>query len=444
MSEEQLNQEKEVYNDLADVLVDGAFIFLTGAAGTGKSYTLKKVVERFKEQGVPYEISSSTGSSAVLVNGQTIHRVLGTGISNSIKDIPFLKDNFIFKKRQKELAKLRVLIIDEVSMLSGDFLDLADYVLRKAKRKLDVPFGGIGILLTGDFLQIKPVLKRSDDIQNGFAFKSEVWRSFPPTMIHLTKIHRQDNREFINYLLNVREGKVNSKLIDFLNSRNFNPREIDNIDAVRLVGTREEAKQINEKRLAENENKEFEINGKPTGDYTEKEMNDFINDLIVEETYKIKVGCRVMTLCNRENDEAVFQNGSTGKVIEISKNGVLVEFDSGNTYLVTENEWKREVHSFVDSGYKREDGSVIYDKVTREYGYKQIPLALAYALTIHKSQGMTIDKIIVGCKRIFDENMFGVAISRVKSPEGLYLTDFNPGVIKVNRECLSFYTERDE
>lgn len=435
------NKESSPYSRLAGLLSEGALFLITGPAGTGKSYTVKALVDVFQREKIRFAITSSTGVSATLIEGETINRFLGYGISSSPDDLEAVKKSFVFKKRIQEIKKLQVLVIDEVSLIKGDTIDLIDAILKYARGN-DLPFGGVGILFTGDFLQLKPVIKREDNTKYAWAFQSEAWKSASISVLSLRKVYRQDNRDFVKILSKTRVGAVDNDTIEFYASRDIslNTKLLSDVgEAVKLVSTREEAKKINEENLARNKNERIEFRGSLFGNASTGEFTKLTQNLVVEEEFEIAVGARVMTLCNREDDDGKYQNGSLGVVDSIEKDGVVVSFDNGSVCLVKPFEWKREVDTHTKTKSVKEDGSPIYETSTRIYGFKQMPLALAYAITIHKSQGMTIDKVLIDCGRIFAENQFYVAVSRVKSPEGLFLRNFSRNKITTDKVAYDFY-----
>lgn len=427
---EEESEDSEHINQITELIKQGKNLFITGYAGTGKSYILNKLKKKFQ-----IDVTSTTGLAAVNVQGQTIHSWAGVGICNRPVEDTIEK---ILKrsKLKKQILECKVLAIDEISMLDARTFDYIDCVLKELRNE-NKPFGGIQVLLFGDFFQLPPVEK-----QSGFCFDSKAWQDLDLKTVFLEKIYRQNDEQFIKSLNNLRLNRLTEEDVRLFYDREINYNTFDS-DILHIFSTNQEADNYNTFKFNSVEKPLFvfysidKIHRKRTTIEVDKKNPDerlTKFDFLTLETFdksckapsvlELKEGCRVMLLKNLNFNKGLI-NGACGTVLELKKDeedeNVTIQFDNG----VEEN-----IAKHVFEAYR--DGEVV---VSRE----QYPLRLAYGITIHKSQGMTLDKLIVDCNRIFECGQVYVALSRIKSVEGLYLKSFNPQKVKANEEVLKFY-----
>lgn len=387
-------------------------IFLTGQAGTGKSTTIKNYIEWANDQGLNVALTASTGVAAVNIGGVTIHSFLGSKLAGSIEEYNHTKVNPGYWKEIKDYINLiDVLVIDEVSMLTADYIDMIDYILKKATGE-NLPFGDKKIIFTGDFLQLPPVSNR----QRSFAFESKAWFEANVRNINLTKIHRQEEQEFTSMLSKVRFGETDKEVIEYFQDLNTILENDD--DSVKLFSRNINVDAYNQSRLDELDGASKYYEADITGEKTN--MEQLKKRVLANEVLELKIGAKVMAL---KNDlDLKYVNGSTGTVINLNEDSVKVKFDNGKTVNMKADFWEQlDIH-----------GNSLAC-------FEQIPLKLAYAITVHKSQGMTIDNLTIDCQGIFEEGQFYVAVSRASSSKGLKLMNFRPEHIKSNRIAVAFY-----
>lgn len=429
--EQELNNcDNEYLEQIVKSIKQGENLFITGYAGTGKSFILNKLKKMFR-----IDVTSTTGLAAVNVQGQTIHSWSGVGICN--KPVIDVVEKILKRsKLKKQIQECEILAIDEISMLDGMTFDYIDQVLRNV-RDCDKPMGGIQMLMFGDFFQLPPVKK-----ENGFCFNSACWKELDLKTIFLEKIYRQSDERFIKALNNLRLNELTESDIELFMSRQIDD-SLAEADMLHIFSTNYEADNYNNMKFRQVENRMYMFNSvdkihrKNSAIVVDRNnLSDKLTkfDLMTLEAFDksckapsaldLKVGCKVMLLINLDFNKGLI-NGSTGEVLEISQNiedeHILVKFDNGVEQAIPKNTFE---------AYR--DGEVV---VSRE----QYPLRLAYGITIHKSQGMTLDNLIVDCNRIFECGQVYVALSRITSLKGLYLKAFSPQKVRSNPEVVEFY-----
>jgi len=417
MSELILSPEQREAYDLA---MDGRNVFVTGPGGVGKSEVVNQIIDGFHMDGKNVYVTASTGVAAIRVGGSTIHSYLGTGIAFN-KDS--LRKDFArgyvprLEKIEERFRKTEVLVVDEVSMLTGDYLEMMDWWIKR-HRTSTAPFGGIQLVFSGDFLQLPPVIKRSMKVATKYAFQSPAWERADFQTVHLETCFRQDDEELLKHLLRIRRG-----VVPFDTDKYFRERvgvELD--EPTRLYSTNQKVFEVNMQYLTQlpGEVREYEATFEGDADkYAEKLVKNCIADFCVE----LKVGAPVIFLRNRyEDGHLSVVNGQRGKVIGFEEGRVQVVSD-GCTYDVDPVEWE----------YKDADQKVLCTM-------HQMPLKLAWALTIHKSQGMTLDSLHCDVASCFEKGQVYVALSRVKSVGGLSLSaPLDAKKVQACREALDFY-----
>jgi ATP-dependent exoDNAse (exonuclease V) alpha subunit len=396
-----------------ELLKTGRNVFVTGPAGSGKTYLINSYIKYLKENDVEVGITASTGIAATHMGGVTIHSWAGIGISAYLdeSDIQGMLDKPYLSKR---FEKVKVLIIDEVSMLHHFRLDLVDQVLRNAKGNNDA-FGGVQVILCGDFFQLPPV-SRFGEPESHFIYHSDAWRSAGFTICYLEEQFRQSDDIVISILNEIRSGSVSEKSKKLLHSRI--KAEIDITNPTKLFTHNGDVDHINFKELEElksSEEIEHEMESKGQTFIVET----LKKSCLAQPTLKLKVGARVM--CVKNNFEDGYVNGTLGTVVSCKKNSdPVIRLTNSKLITIKRASWKIE-----------EEGNVKAEIL-------QYPLRLAWAITVHKSQGMSLDAVEVDLSKSFEPGMGYVALSRVKSLSGLTILGINDMALKVNEEVLEF------
>lgn len=389
------------------ILKLGHTTFLTGAAGAGKSYALREYISYLRKHSISYAVTASTGIASTHINGTTIHAWSGIGIKQRLAsyELDALEEKQNLYKRWNET---QVLIIDEVSMLHASFVDMLDKV-GKHMRRNEKPFGGIQIVFTGDFFQLPPVTRYTDEYESTdvFAFTSSAWRESKPVVCYLTEQFRQDDDKLTSILSAIRSCEVEEDHYHMLEDAG---KVAHTGDYIKLYTHNENVDQIN-----------LEAFNKIEGDIHSYHMitkgkaqlvASLKNNCLAEEVLQLKIGAKV--ICIKNAQDRSYVNGSMGVVINFDNEGApIVELTNGKKITIKADSWKIE-----------EDG-----KVRAEL--QQLPLKLAWAITVHKSQGMTLDKAEIDLSRAFASGQGYVALSRLKSLEGLYLKGFNPQALMI-------------
>lgn len=394
----------------------GKNVFLTGMAGTGKSTLLREHLEDADED---VAITASTGIAALNVGGSTLHRwsgmMLGPKRGDDLHE--FLRE-LMRDKRQSVRAGMdrirncRTLVLDEVSMLSGVTLEFFDLLCRTVRRDPN-PFGGIQIIATGDFLQLPPVRKDAGEPYD-WAFLTKAWQHAHFANIHLTKVHRQDEPQFLAALSEFRQGRLSPDNAAVLGRRVV---QFPDADTPRLFTHNAQVDKWNGYRLACVEQPESVYEARTEG--LDHQVQFLRNNLLTPEQLVLKPGAKVMFTVNKP--DSGFVNGQTGTVIVCGRDEVLVDCD-GLPVRVGPYEWRfdpRDKHSAT---------------------FTQIPLRLAWSLTIHKAQGLTLDSAYIDVRAARDPGQAYVALSRVRTLAGLNLKAWFGGVF-VSRAALEFYEE---
>jgi len=414
----------------------GNNVFLTGPGGTGKSALIKKMVDYCNTSQVEknVQVCALTGCAAVLLNckAKTIHSWAGIGLAKSPADL-VIKQVATNKFKAANWKNINVLIIDEVSMMSQKIFEILDGIGKSVRKmKSHLPFGGIQLVFSGDFYQLPPVM-REEDIENdpttaAFCFESPLWTSTFHINVQLKKIFRQTDDVYTKILNQIRRGKLNRSSLDILMA-NVNKPFPDTFIPTILLPKRREADIINSSEFKKLKGEErryklIEVNEKNsqfTSDYKETEMNYLINNLMVDKEIILRKGAQVMCIANIDTEGInPVVNGSQGVVDSFNGEWPVIKFTNGFKKTIGNHAW-------------------ISDKIST-ISVKQIPLIYAWAVTIHKSQGVSLDMAQIDAgSSIFECGQTYVALSRVKSLDGLYLTDFNPQKIKVNKRVQEFY-----
>ncbi|GGG42597.1 helix-turn-helix domain-containing protein [Bizionia arctica] len=389
-------------------------IFLTGKAGTGKTTFLHKIkTESFKR----LIVVAPTGVAAINAKGVTIHSFFQMPFGPLLPDesnVPSNNFNRKFSKNKINLIKsLDLLIIDEVSMVRADLLDGIDRVLKRYRKSTKV-FGGVQVLMIGDLQQLSPVIRDQEwsllksYYKTGFFFSSHAFQACNAVTIELNMVYRQVNQTFIDILNEIRNNALTQASTDELNKRfieDFRPNPSEGY--IYLTTHNRKADQVNIEELNNISSKAISFKAKIDGKFPE---HSYPND----EISLLKVGAQVMFIKNDSSQEKRYFNGKIGKVIEISKDEVVVRCPDDDFNIVTTPEIWENINYTVDTDTK----AITENKIG---SFTQIPLRLAWAITIHKSQGLTFEKAIIDAQGAFAHGQTYVALSRCKSLEGLVL-----------------------
>lgn len=394
-----------------DILKLGHNVYLTGPAGSGKTFVLSRYVSFLRERGIKVAVTASTGIAATHIEGSTIHSWSGMGVKDSITEYDL--ENFEQKKPLwKKYEETSVLVIDEISMLSATQLDIVDEIARHMRRS-EEPFGGMQVVFTGDFFQLPPI-SRGGDVQ--YAFRSRVWSEFPPVVCYLESQHRQKEvgGDFSSILESIRSGTADEKVKKLLEKR-LNKKPPKNLETTKLYTHNIDVDRINDDELASLVGKEYVFSMHTRG--SRRAVEALQKGCLAPETLRLKVGARVMFV---KNDPAgLYANGTLGSVVAVKNNVPRVKLNSGRVIDADPVSW----NSDPDGGSKAE--------------ITQVPLRLAWAITVHKSQGMTLDAAEIDLSKTFVAGQGYVALSRARSIEGIFLSGINDRALEVSREALS-------
>jgi len=428
--------------------IQGNNIFITGPGGSGKSALIKKIYQHAIIGGKKIQVCALTGCAAVLLNckAKTLHSWSGIGLGNGSIEELIRKIN-ANKYAKASWRETDILVIDEVSMMSLKLFDLLNAIGKKVRNNF-APFGGIQVIFSGDFYQLPPVGNKDETETMQFCFESNDWYSIfhRENQIQLKKIFRQTDDLYTNILNQIREGKIKRKSNNIL--LQYVGREYDAelvTEPTKLFPTKTKVENINNTKLSSLGGDEKEYSMKYITDlemtktdkhlrlsFSEKEIQvelDYLSaNLICDKTMKLKIGCQVMSVVNMQTDRGLsICNGSQGIIIGFCEVTTcpIVKYNNGIKMVMTRHVWTSEKIPGI--------------------GISQVPLILAWALTIHKSQGATMDtaEIDIG-SGIFECGQTYVALSRVKSLSGLYLTSFDASRIKVNKKVQAFYQDLHE
>lgn len=395
-----------------EILLSGEHVLLTGAAGSGKTYVLNEFIRRAKKSGKHVAVTATTGLAATHIGGTTIHAWSGIGVHD---ELPEDFEDYLLKSRRDIIETTDVLVIDEISMLHDYRLDMVDLVARKV-REDERPFGGIQVVLCGDFFQLPPVNRR-DSKEGSFVVNAAVWDKLDPVVCYLAEQHRQDDEVLLGILNALRCGDIRRGHAEKLLGRV--DRELGDVTELHTVNV--DVDRINQKKLDALDGDEQAYVALTTG--KEHYVASLKRSCIAPERLVLKQGALVMAIKN--SLERKYVNGSIGtvKAFEAVTKYPVVEFLNGRTVTMKPDTWE-----LRDGDKKRASMS-------------QIPLRLAWAITVHKSQGMTLDAARIDLRKAFVEGMGYVALSRVRSLETLSLVGINQMALKVSDEALRIDTK---
>ena len=404
-----------------NILKTGGNIFLTGEPGSGKTYVVNKYVEYLRSHGIDPAITASTGIAATHIGGMTIHSWSGIGIKKSLDkyDLDRVASN---ERLVKRVGKAKVLIIDEVSMLAPETLGMVDQVCRAIKQD-ERAFGGLQVILVGDFFQLPPVVKREDSsLQKAliaqtllrFAYDAPCWHAADFVVCYLTEQHRQEDSNFLSVLSAIRKNIYGAMHHGHIEKRKIAHANIPE-GIPRLFSHNLDVDRVNDEELGKISAREriFEMTSQGAPGLVEALKKGCLSP----ETLKLKEGAKVMFTKN--NPLAGFVNGTLGEVEEIDSYGSpVVRLKNGRSITVEPTDWTVE------------EGGLVRARIS------QLPLRLAWAITVHKSQGMSLDAAAMDLTDVFEFGQGYVALSRVRTLSGLYLLGWNKQTFQVHPEVL--------
>lgn len=410
-------------------------VFLTGKAGTGKSTFLRHMARRLDKS---FAIVAPTGIAAINVRGVTIHSLFQLPFGPILPYDERIRSMRFNPDKLQVLQELEVLIIDEISMVRADTLDAMDKVLRLARKRLHLPFGGVQLLMVGDLLQLEPVMSRDEkplllgSYETPFFFSADVIREMDLINIELTTVYRQEDPDFVALLNSIRNASAGPAELNRINDRMYFGDALTADDfVITLATTRRKVDFINEGQLSAIDRPLHTFEGKIEGDFP-------LGQLPTDRKLQLKEGAQVMFVKNDSGEFRRWANGTLGMVESIDEDGVKVRLESGRSYTIKQVSWDN-----ISYEHDAESGR-IKEKIVGTY--TQLPVKLAWAITIHKSQGLTFEKIILDMGRgAFAAGQLYVALSRCTSLNGIFLrTEIRPSDMIIRDEVLSFYERNND
>lgn len=431
----KLDEDNPIFFKACELVLetDKPIIYLTGKAGTGKTTFLKYIASQYRGNKV---ILAPTARAAVNAGGQTIHSFFKLDFNPHLpNEVIFQKQNIYhwlkYKKEKEELIKnLSLIIIDEVSMVRCDVLDSIDLILR-AYRRQDKPFGGVRVLLIGDVFQLPPIARPVWEIlrkeyDSPYFFSSKVYKGSVPAYIELEKPYRQQEEEFLSLLDKIRVNNISDGELAMLNSRAISPDKLSTEEnTIFLAPTNYDINKYNNEKYSRLNGDEFVFQASINGDYPKSLFP-------VEEFLRLKIGAQVMIMKNKwdaQNQSFTYYNGNIGIVKDIKDTCIIVELKEGGLederlVEVEKDTWENIEYKLVEKEEVQQDGKVRKTRTVEAIikgTFAQYPLKLAWAVSIHKSQGMTFDSIYADLSSCFDYGQVYVALSRCKRLNGVHL-----------------------
>ncbi|KAF8634433.1 hypothetical protein AX15_000883 [Amanita polypyramis BW_CC] len=435
---------------ILDRVKQGLSVFFTGSAGTGKSVLLQAIIDHVFG-GYPRElaITASTGIAAINIGGCTLHSWAGIGLGEeSVKALAGkIWHQEKFKPVKIRWQDVRTLIIDEISMIDGKLFDKLEHLARLMRRDRR-PFGGIQLVLSGDFCQLPPVPGRGaegEEIPAMFAFEAQSWNACVGQPMNLTEVFRQKDQAFVDMLNAIRFGRTNTKITRAFKQLSRTVVYEDGIDPTELFPTRLEVEHVNKARLSQLSNvaRIYDARDAPGYDSSDQrvtiaQMERLLDRMVARKSLVLKVGAQVMLIKNLVQGELV--NGSLGKVIEFKPLDRSDDPHNRSDYIPPGELWP--VVKFTNGrvmAIAPQDFTVNNATGGVEAQRTQIPLILAYALSIHKSQGQTLERVKIDLKRTFEKGQAYVALSRATTMECLQVLNFDPMKVVAHPRVLAWH-----
>ncbi len=414
-------------------------IFLTGKAGTGKTTFLRRLKEECPKQ---MAVVAPTGVAAINAEGVTIHSLFQLPPQLFLPTDEARRQLFaemqMRANKQRVLRNLELLVIDEVSMVRADLLDTIDAVLRHFKHRPTIPFGGVQLLVIGDLFQLSPVVREEEwrllqPFYDGpYFFQARVFRELKPIYIEFEHVYRQTNQEFLSILNQVRNNALTPQSFAVLNSRvkSLGDQEFRSLEgAITLSTHNSKVDAINQREMDALKGKEYTYKATVTDTFPESMYP-------IDEQLTLKVGARVMFIKNDSSTDKLYYNGKLGIVTSLSKQAINVLCDDGTEVHVHNEVWEN-IRYNADSGSDQVQTEIIGT-------FTHYPLRLAWAITIHKAQGLTFDQLVIDAEDAFAAGQVYVALSRCRTLEGLTLLTPIPTRALTNaREVLQFTDNQD-
>lgn len=397
-------------SEAISILKTGGNVFLTGEPGAGKTYAINQYIAWLESAGLTVAVTASTGIAATHIGGMTIHSwsKIGTRDNLTSQDLDYIVQN---EKTVKRIQKTHVLVIDEISMLSAEVLNMVDRVCRAARHSIE-SFGGIQVVFVGDFFQLPPIVLRGAETH--YAFQSQAWREARPLVCYLTDQYRQEDEQLLSLLQSIRKNDVDDDIFTLLSEQtdisytDIEPTKLytHNVD-VDAVNAAELVKLSGQKRT-------FTM----AGSGNKAMQQTLAKNCLSPEMLELKE--EAMVMCTKNNFEAGYVNGTLARVKGFSSDGwPIIETAEGNTITIQPASWE-----------------MIEEKKTLA-AVEQIPLRLAWAITIHKSQGMSLDAAEIDLSKAFVFGQGYVALSRVRSLAGLKMIGMSPTALRVDPRVIA-------
>lgn len=406
-----------------EILQTGANVFLTGEPGAGKTYVINKYIAYLEACGLSVAVTASTGIAATHVGGMTIHSWSGIGVREWPLS-PYDLDQIVSKEKvAKRIKKAHVLIIDEISMLDGKALDMVEQVVRAARQKPEA-FGGLQIVFVGDFFQLPPVTRQGDVIH--YAFESQAWERARPLVCYLTEQFRQDDEQLLSLLQSIRKNDIDDEHFTLLSEQT--EIAFENIEPTKLYTHNADVDAVNlaELKKLSGITRKFQM----TGSGNKQLQQGLAKNCLSPELLELKEDAMVM--CTKNNFEAGYVNGTLARV---------VHFDNENGWPTIETAQGKQIKMKPVSWEVVEDGKV-------RAAVEQIPLRLAWAITVHKSQGMSLDAAEIDLSKAFVFGQGYVALSRVRTFAGLKMVGMSPTALRVDPKVVvhdqRFHSESED
>ncbi len=406
------------------ILKTGANVFLTGEPGAGKTYVINQYVSYLRTCGVEVAITASTGIAATHIGGMTIHSWSGISVREKLTpmDLDKISSSEYISKR---VRRAKVLVIDEISMLGPNTIDMVDQVCREVKQKNE-PFGGIQIVFIGDFFQLPPIEKKiwnADDQSQlfedevaprpRFAYDSAAWKESNPIVCYLTEQHRQEDNDFLQVLTAIRDNSFSNRHLEIVQDRKVSLQKISP-NTLRLFSHNADVDRVNNEMLERIQSPKKVFAMSAVGH--EILVAILKKGCMSPETLILKPGAQVM--CTKNNQKLGFVNGTIGE---------LVGFQNGTQYPIIKTRDEKQIVIEPMEWVVEENGKI-------KASISQFPLRLAWAITVHKSQGMSLDEAVVDLSGVFEYGQGYVALSRVRTLAGLYLLGWNERAFQVHPE----------